>query len=432
MEFKPTTIKLEKGQVVTSIYHSPFDYNLLYLICLAKTGLKVRIILDDIDNLGVDKSFPEGPYSFSEKFFMSKTERTNIRALSLITPKHLFANLSHPNLKEFDSKIGISTFKENIRYRDTVEHWIRDVTKDFGTFSLIGPDRSYAFTIVDHFFVQAISDAKQQIIDILKKFPDHKDNSIEFIEWLFDEKAISIGTPVSDYFLSVMQKIVDKFDLRDTVSVERMSDSGIEANTKKLMDSFTNKDSLWETYNYAVVIEGKKNTEDFPFYAISKMDGKRLLPTDKYTNDPTSYFLAPKVLMLNNFENLVLPYHAMGSMNVRARQAMYQNKEINCNQIFCDDEWMKHIGSFNIKAQLDTEEQKIYDMDTVNLSSLGDLFAKGKKSYGDSVNTEEAYKGWIITSTFNAIDRVKYPLIFMALLQKEVFPTKIPIFYKLA
>jgi hypothetical protein len=431
MKFKPTPIKLETGQVVTSLYHSPFDYNLLYLIRLAKTGLKVRIVLDDIDNLGVDKSHPEASYSFGEKFFMSKTERTNIRALSLITPKHLFANLAHPNLKDLDSKIGVAMIKENIGYKDTVEHWIKDITKDFGTCSLIGPDRSYGFSIIDHSFIHAINEAKQQIISILKRFPDYKESSIDFIEWLFDEKAISIGTTVSDYFLLLMQKIVDRFGLQDSVSIERMSDADIESKTKNLMDMFIKKNSVWDAYQSAVTAEGKKSVEDFPFYAISKIDGSRLLPIDKYTNDPVNYFLAPRVLMLNNFENLILPYHAMGSVNVHARQIMYQNKEIKCNQIFCDDEWMKHIASFGIKVELDSEEQKIYDMETINLSLLSDLLTKGQKLYEDSLDIEERYKGWMITSTFNAIDRAKYPLIFMALLQEKIFLKNIPNFYKL-
>src|SRR3989344_4729580 len=107
MKFKEVPIKFEEGQVITSLYHSPLDHNLFYLICLAKTGLKIRIVLDDIDNMGIDRNDKTATWAFKEKYFLSKTERTNIRPLSLLIPKHLLANLAYPSLKELDSWVGI-------------------------------------------------------------------------------------------------------------------------------------------------------------------------------------------------------------------------------------------------------------------------------------------------------------------------------------
>ena len=94
MKFKKVPIKFEKGQVITSLYHSPFDHNLFYLICLAKTGLKIRIVLDDIDNIGINRNDKTATFAFQEKYFLSKTERTNIRPLSLLVTKHLWAKLA--------------------------------------------------------------------------------------------------------------------------------------------------------------------------------------------------------------------------------------------------------------------------------------------------------------------------------------------------
>ena len=135
--------------------------------------------------------------------------------------------------------------------------------------------------------------------------------------------------------------------------------------------------------------------------------------------------------MLNNFENLVLPFHAIESKNVWAREIMYQNKEINCNQIFCDEKWVNKLSSFRLDVRLDDEEQRIYGANSLNTSYFNELLEKGQNMYEDGENIEEKYKGWIITSTFKAVDRMKYPLIFMALLQEKTFLTDIPEFYKL-
>lgn len=431
MKFKPTPIKFEKGQVVTSLYHSPFDLNLFYLICLGKTGLKLKIILDDIDNVGIDKSgmFPPR-YRFGERYYVSKTERTNIRPLSLITPKHLLANLSYPDLKMLDSKIGIVSIKKHFNYTDTVEHWIKDTTNNFGSLSLIGPDRAFAFSVIDRDFIQAVKEAKNNIISILKKFPEQKNMATDFINWLLDENIVAIGMTVSDYYALLLQKIITRFGLKDNVTVQKMSDQGIQTNTVCMLDSFNNEKSLRETYKNALAVEERKRFEDFPFYAISKKTGKRLLPVNDYIRNKDDYLLAPKVLMLNNFENLVLPYHAINSKNVWAREIMYQNKVVACNQVFCDDKWVSMISAFALNIELDQVERQINDSDILNTSILSHLLIKGQKMYENGL-TEEKYKGWIITSTIKAIDRAKYPLIFMALLQEKVFFTNIPDFYKL-
>lgn len=431
MKFKPVPIKLGKGQTITSLYHSPFDFNLLYLVCLAKTGLKLRIVIDDIDNIGIDKSNSDLTYHYGERFFMSKTERTNVRPLSFVMPKHLLANLSYPALKELDSKVGIATIKQHIRYGDTVEHWIKDITNNLGSFSLVGPDKAFAFSIIDDAFIQAVRQAKHNIISILGRFPDQSDGAIDFIEWFLSEEFIQAGITISDYYVALLQRIIDKFELNDNIVIQRMSDCDIQDRTKRLLDIFNNDESLRETYKTALAYEARKSQDDFPFYAISKASGERLLPVDNYISNPIDYLLAPKVLMLNNFENLVLPFHAIESKNVWAREIMYQNKKINCNQIFCDEKWVNKLSSFGLNIRLDDNEQEIYGVNILNTSSFDELLKKGQNMYEDGKNIEEKYKGWIVSSTFRAIDRMKYPLIFLALLQGKIFLTDIPDFYKL-
>lgn len=431
MKFKPVPIKLEKGHTVTSLYHSPFDFNLLYLICLAKTGLKLKIVIDDIDNIGIDKSNPDLTYHYSERFFMSKTERTNVRPLSFVMPKHLLANLSYPTLKELDSKVGIATIKQHFKYDDTVEHWIKDVTNSLGSFSLVGPNKAFAFSVIDDSFIQSVRQAKYNIISILRRFPEQSDSAIEFIEWLLNEEFTQVGITISDYYVSLLQRIISKFELDDNIVIQRMSDLEIQGKTRRLLDIFNNDESLRETYKNALAYEGRKSQDDFPFYAISKASGERLLPVDSYISNPTDYLLAPKVLMLNNFENLVLPFHAIESKNVWAREIMYQNKEINCNQIFCDEKWVNKISSFGLNIRLDDEEQRIYGVNSLDTSYFSELIKKGQTMYENGKDVEEKYRGWIITSTFGAMDRMKYPLIFMALLQEKTFLTDIPDFYKL-
>lgn len=422
MKFKKVSVKIEKGQTITSLYHSPFDYNLLYLICLAKTGLRIRIVLDDIDNIGINRESPATNYSYSEKYFLSKTERTNIRPLSLVIPKHLFANLAVPSLKDLDAQIGVVKLKEKLGYNGNVEHWIKNTTSQLGTLSLIGPDRAFAFSPVDQDFLRAIRFAKTHLIEILSRFNDRGEQAIKFIDWLIDDQVVAEKT-ISDYYLEIINKIVHRFDLGDKISVERMSDKLLQDKNREMLIKFKEDASLQKLYSGALSIDGKKAHGDFPFYSVSKEDGSRLLPIEKYLDDPDKYIIAPKVLMLNNLENLVLPYHAIDKANVQARELMYNSGKVSSNQVFCDDKWFDWVSSFGLKANLDSIESQFYDRPVIDLGLL--------KNFSHQGGINQEYKDWIVKSTIRAFDLAKYPIIFLALLQNDIFYKEIPDFYKL-
>jgi hypothetical protein len=428
MKYKKVPIKFEKGQVITSLYHSPFDLNLFYLICLGKTGLKIRIVLDDIDNLGIDRGDKNATFAFSEKYFLSKTERTNIRPLSLLTPKHLWANLAYPAIKEFDDLVGIRNLKDKLEYQDTVEHWIQDTTQRLGVYSIVGPDKAFAFMSVDNHFSEAVRASKTHINSILSRFKTESDSPIKFVEWLLDEN-ISNNLKISDYYKNILEKIIKHFCLEENVWVEKMSDISIQEKNRIVLEDFKNDTALQNLYSEALSMDGKKDLNDFPFYSVSKRDGQRLLHIKNYIDNPTEYLVAPKVLMLNNFENLVLPYHAISKANVHARELMYSHKKLHCNQVFCDDKWLEWLASFNMEINLDQIESYFYDKEQIDLSSLNNIFRKKELSFDGSL--EEGYKNWVRTSTMSAIEQSKYPLIFLALLQDKIFYKEIPTFYKL-
>lgn len=419
-----TPIKLSDNEVVTSLYHSPFDYNLLYLILFAKTGVKLKIVLDDIDNIGVDRSHPNSGFEYKEKYFLSKTERTNLRPLSLTLPKHMLLNLAYPNIKDLDKKVSINALKNVLGYEDTVEHWIKDKTNEMGVYSLIGPNNSFAFMKIDENFIVAIKRAKEHLIALTGKFSNNNTvESISFIDWLFSEDLLVKGKSVSNYYLDILKKIIKKFNLSDNVCVERMSDQMNQYNNEKLRDLFKEDRNLQNAYDRAVKFLGNKK-EDCPFYSISRRDGSRMLPIENYLNNPDDYIIAPKVLMLNNFENLILPDHAADSPNVVAREIMYQNHSINCNQVFCRDSWFNYLSQFDLDINLDKLEKEFYKKDTLNLRELSKL------SFNED-NYIHKYKSWIVESTIRSIERAAYPLLFLSLLQDKVFYKKIPELYKI-
>lgn len=424
MKFREIPVEFKKGQVVTLLYHSPFDHNLFYLICLAKTGLKIRLIIDDIDNLGVDRINGSSRYVFAEKYFFSKTERTNIRSLSLSVPKHLLANLAYPSLKELDSQIGILKLKNELNYKDKVEHWIQDTTRRLGTHTIVGPNKAFAFSLVDQDFVDALDDARRHIVGILSRFASDGDTAVQFINWLLDDQ-ITIGETISGYYFRVLNRLIVKFELEETVSIERMSDISLQHKNVAIMKKFSMFDDLRRLYFNALSIDGKKDEEDYPFYSISKSDGERLLPVENYLRSPDEYIIAPKVLMLNNFENLILPYSAIDSTNVHARELMYSNREINCSQVFCDDRWFDWIASFDIVVNLDKTEAELYGNSKMTLQSLRDI-------HSSTGNAKQQYRDWVAMSTIKAFNHAKYPIIFLALLQEKVFYKEMPNFYKLS
>lgn len=420
-----TPIKLGDDEAATSLYHSPFDYNLLYLILFAKTGVKLKIVLDDIDNIGVDRGHPNSGFEYKEKYFLSKTERTNLRPLSLTLPKHMLLNLAYPNIKDLDKKVSINALKNVLGYEGTVEHWIKDKTNEMGVYSLIGPNNSFAFMKIDENFIVAIKRAREYLIALTGKFSNNNTTeSISFINWLFSEDLLVKGKNISDYYLDILNKIIKKFNLSDNVSVERMSDQTNQHNNKKLLHLFMKDKDLQGVYNRAVKFLGNKNIEDYPFYSISKKDGSRMLPIENWLNNSDDYIVAPKVLMLSSFENLILPDHASDNPNVVAREIMYQNPSINCNQVFCNDDWINHLSQFDLDIDLDTLEKEFYKKDTLNFKELlGSNFDEG--------NEISKYKSWVIESTIRSLERATYPLIFLSLLQDKIFYKKTPELYKI-
>lgn len=424
MKIIKTPIKLLGNEVVTSLYHSPFDYNLLYLILFAKTGIKLKIVLDDIDNTGIDRSHPNSGFKYNEKYFLSKTERTNIRPLSLTLPKHLLLNLAYPNIKDLDKKVGINELKNVIGYKGTVEHWIKDKTNEMGVYSLIGPDKSFAFIEIDEDFIAAIQTAKEHLITLAKKFSNSNVvESISFINWLFSEDLLVKGKSVSNYYLDILNKIIKRFGFSGNVFVERMSDQTNQYNNEKLQDLFMKDVDLQNAYDRAVKFLGNKK-EYYPFYSISQRDGLRMLPIEKYLSNHYDYIIAPKVLMLNNFENLILPNHASDSPNVVAREIMYQNSSINSNQVFCSDSWFNYLSQFNLDISLDKLEKEFYKKDTLNFRELSKL------DFSED-NYNHKYKSWIVESTIRSIERATYPLLFLSLLQDKIFYKKIPEVYRI-
>lgn len=423
MKINKIPVKLGANEVVTSLYHSPFDYNLLYLIFFAKTDVRLKIVIDDIDNTGIDRNYPNSDFGYKEKYFLSKTERTNLRPLSLTLPKHILLNLAYPNIKDLDKKVSISELKKLLGYEGNVEHWIKDKTNEMGVYSLTGPDYSFAFMEINDEFIKAIKKAKDHLIILARKFSNVDLSETEgFINCVFSEDLLVKGKSISSYYFDILNLIINKFDLSDNVSIEKMSDRHNQQNNEKLLGLFEKDKNLQHIYARAVEFLGNKK-DDCPFYSISIENGSRMLPIENYLNNINNYIIAPKVLMLNNFENLLLPSHASSSPNVLAREIMYQNSSINCNQVFCDDGWLNHLSQFNINIDLDELEREFYHKETLSFKEIIEMNC-GKES------DISEYKNWVIKSTIRSLERAAYPLLFLSLYQDKIFYKKAPNLYK--
>ena len=433
MQIKKIKRQLKTGDTVTCLYHSPFDLNLLYILCLAKTGLKIRVIIDDIDNLGILRDGRLQEYTYAEEYFLSKTERTNLRPLSFVSPKNLFVNLSVPELKIFDNRVGIQRIKQRLGYQDTVEHWIRDTTRRYGSYAMAGPDESFGFQKAGASFIEALNQAIQNLKSIIREnFPSYSNDALGFVDWLF--KDSNNEGSVSDCFVSILERILERFNLKDSVTIEKMSDQSFHERNKKLYEKFIENTELHNIYKKAISVDGKKSFDDMPFYSISKENGSRLLNPILAIDDSAHYFLAPKVLMLNSLENLILPTDAMNKSNVLAREIMYQGNLVDSNQIFCTNDWLFRISKMIKNVRLSAIEKSVYGVDG-NYSTLYDLvefLLDLRTAYDEGLNDDiiSKYKGWIASSTLESLNRFGYPLIFLCLLQEKAFGEKMPDFFK--
>ena len=106
---------------------------------------------------------------------------------------------------------------------------------------------------------------------------------------------------------------------------------------------------------------------------------------------------------------------------------MYSHKDMNCNQIFCEDNWLEWIASLGFEMNLNEIESQLYKKSVINFAELQSLEsnAPGSHSY------QEEYEKWIFSASIEAIRRFKYPILFLALFGDRIFYENHPAFCKL-
>lgn len=396
--------------VVTSLYHSPFDLNLLYLILLGKTGIHVNIILDDIDSLGLNKSKPRDVYTVDTKFQYSKTARSNLRPLTFLLPNHLFGDLTKSNFKALDETLSLVKLKQIFGESLNLESMIQKFTTVFGQSSIVGPDKAFGFCEVDQEFINSIQKQTQKVLDLIveNNFCDNK--VFERHKKIFAIRPLK-GELIVSYYLKFLENIIEIFDLPN-ITISKMTSFGKK--NINLYNDFLSNPNFRDVYQEALVIDGNKSEGDLPFYLIDEKDGNRMLVVTNECTESDSYFLSPKVLMLNNFINLVLPFDAHSKQNVQAREVMYKSGLVNCSQIFLNDNWLNYLEKFDIKIghySAEFFDKKFCKKLAINEENLAVL----------TTSEKDNLRNWFIDSTKSSIAHLKYPILFLVIFGDDIF-----------
>jgi hypothetical protein len=291
-----------------------------------------------------------------------------------------------------------------------LENVIRKVTTIFGQTSIVGPDKAFGFCKVDQNFIDSVNKQTKKAMDLIISSNRCSNIVKERHVKIFATRPIK-GESIVDYYIRFLSNIIDIFCLSN-VTLSKMT--SLEKENKLLYKKFQSDSSFREVYQSALELDGVKNQKDTPFYLINKINGDRMLDVASNFLEDETLFLSPKVLMLNNLKNLVLPYEANDKRNVHARETIYKSGFVNCNQVFLDDNWLNYLERFDIK--IDDKAAEFFDKDfykqlAVSEESLAVLTASEKDNLRD----------WFIESTKSSISHFKYPILFLVIFGDDIF-----------
>lgn len=129
---------------VNIIYHTPYEFMLTAL--LRSSDLESsRLVIDDVDSLGVDRDNLDAPYGFASRVFVDKSRRNNVRPLGITLPAY---SLTLPRSNPWvllGQVISLQKVTESIGWCLGVHETLQQLSMQFAVRCFVGPNKATAY-----------------------------------------------------------------------------------------------------------------------------------------------------------------------------------------------------------------------------------------------------------------------------------------------
>lgn len=393
-----------------ALYQSPWTVSLSAAFAFRGAGIYA---IDDIDNAGVERGHLNGPYRMVRKEVMSKKGWTNCRPLGAFVPDGLLhANLSRADYLALDRATGLANIAR--QQGSTVNALVRGSSTRHGMWSLAGPDRAIvAVSCADA--ATGLRDAITRHEDAVRRsLPRSRDHepALRRLRHLMPDPDPDQG--LLDHFRECLRRGLALVG-SDTPVLSAAHDLIAPGGSALFARFAAGERAAVEAYNAAAAIQGSRALgpdHAMPYYAVNLDTGTRS-PISFDHRPAAREIIAPKILVLENAPNMVLPVNTAGRATIRAREHAYRHLGTGSSQVFFGANWLQALAAVDVEVAVDAPfRQLLGGWDRAPLRDLTAALEVRASSGG--TDPAEAWTTWVAEQTLQDFHTWHYPLLCYA------------------
>ncbi len=393
-----------------ALYQSPWTVSLSTAFAFRGAG---TYVIDDIDNAGVERGHEEGAYRLVRKQVLSKKGWTTCRPLSAFCPDGLLhANLSRADYTSLDRAAGLAKLA---RHNGSTVNALRDSSTRHGMWSLAGPDRAIvAVRCADAApgLRDTIARHEEAVRRSLPRSRDHGP-ALRRLRHLMPDPDPDQG--LLDYFRECLRRGLALVG-SDTPVLSAAHDV-IAPDGGALFARFAAGDpAAVEAYNAAAAIQGSRALgpdHPMPYYAVDLGTGTRS-PITAGHRPADRAIIAPKILVLENVPDMVLPANTAGRATIRAREHAYRRLDTGSSQVFFSANWLQALAAVDVEVAVDAPFRPLLGgWDRAPLRDL--VTALDTRASSGTSDLDDVWTTWTVEQTLHDFHTWHYPLLCYAI-----------------
>lgn len=412
LRLEPTTVEAAPPCI---LYQGPWMLGLSALFTLKGRG---RYIIDDIDNVGVERGLEADPsYRVIRKEILSKKGWTNCRPLTAHCPDGLFSpNLSQARFMGPEDSALLTAWAREQGMGG--ERFIRSRTLDFGIWALVGPDRAIAGVPME-----AVRPALLEIISkheeaLRKSLADESAQRAAVTRLRHLMPDPSPFRTLIDYFIHCMERALGLFG---GGRVESAAREFLDRDGGQLYQTFESRDArAMSVYNAGAALQGSRALGPdhwVPYYKVGLQDGART-PILEAVARSSDEMIAPKILVLEGAPHLAIPRAMANNRSIIAREHVYRELGTGSGHVFLDSNWVEALADCPERLHVHPLFQPLMDGHvTMPVGSfvqrLGEMELQ-VDSPGAAASPTSQWAGWVLRETLKEFRLYGYPLLCFA------------------
>lgn len=365
---------------INIVYHTPYEYLLYCLITLDSATLsKCRIVLDDVDALGIVRGAEEHPFAIVDKVYYDRSQRSNVRPLSINFPRYSITGFRNNVWSFLGDHIPLNKIFNTINSQRTVSELLSVFSEEFALRCWVGPYRATAYTKCDKHYCTVFAFLRDTCFRFIESIIDTPLNSLQKERFDILFTLPELGETVTGHFLRVIRRICEY--LKTGIEVVSYAEALEQKKwcTDSHMASFRSNEQISQ-YNRAATIQGSKIiTKDvLPYFAIERNSGIRNKVTkdniDFFVNNSHRYTICPKVLLMTEFKHQLFPYFARDSNSLKARSLMLDSLGVSHSFAFTKNCGFDLLKQYHWSWKIHSKEKWIWGNCTMDTDKFSDVF----------------------------------------------------------